>query len=139
MKHIIVILIAGLIPLQPVYSQPDKGMSGKEYLRKSKQQRTTGIILFAGGTALVVTGIVLGSSNTDASDLDQGPNFDEGMWLVFPGVAMELASLPFFLSAAKNKRKAADVSLGVWSPPIPFALQRIKRLPGPAITLRFFL
>lgn len=138
MKHILFLVTAMLMVGQPLFCQQKEG-TYSYYMQKSKRQKTTGIILFAGGTALVITGIVLGSNNTDASDLDQGPNFDEGMWLVIPGVALELASIPLFISAANNRRKAASLSLGIWKPESPFFARQQHRPRGAAITLRLTL
>ena len=55
------------------------------YLNKSKNQKTAGYILAGGGAALIISGIIVGNGddkNNDPNELDFGPNFDVGMWLL---------------------------------------------------------
>ena len=85
------------------------------YLAKSKNQKTIGWILAAGGAGLIIAGIAVGESddgNNDPNELDFGPNFDVGLWLVGGGIVSGLASIPFFISAGKNAQKAASISFG---------------------------
>jgi hypothetical protein len=110
------------------------------YLSKSKNQKTMGWVLLAGGTGLVIAGIAVGSSddNNDPNELDFGPNFDAGVWLLGGGLVVGAASIPFFVSSANNARKAAFVSLINQKIIIPRSGQLILRT-QPAISLRINL
>jgi len=86
----------------------------KEYYQlKSKNQKTAGYILAAGGAALIISGIIVGNEkeNTDPNQLDFGPNFQVGTWLVGGGIVAGLASIPFFIGSSNNARKAASLTL----------------------------
>ena len=97
----------------------------KSYAEKAHQKRTTGYILLAGGAAMITVAL--------ASDLSS----DSPGWLV-AGSLSTLASIPFFVSASKNKKKAGTVSgllevqrfpLAINSPPsgvIPSLKLRIR-------------
>lgn len=83
------------------------------YLTKSKNQKTMGWIAVACGTGLVITGIAVGNNgnSNDPNELDFGPNFDAGLWLLGGGLVVGAASIPFFISSANNARKAATISI----------------------------
>ena len=69
----------------------------KSYAEKANQRRTTGYILLAGGAAMITVALV-----SDLSD-------DSPVWLTAGGISA-LASVPFFVSASKNKRRAGIIS-----------------------------
>jgi hypothetical protein len=83
------------------------------YLTKSKNQKTMGWIMLAGGTGLVIAGIAVGNgdNNNDPNELDFGPNFDAGLWLLGGGLVVGAGSIPFFISSANNARRAASISI----------------------------
>lgn len=78
----------------------------EHYLKKSKNQRTTGWILLGVGTTLAVIGV-----STFSSSWDHGSNTETDIlgWFIVGGVAMDLASIPFFISAGNNQRRAAEI------------------------------
>lgn len=109
------------------------------YLSKSKNQKTMGWVLVAGGTSLVIAGIAVGNDdNNDPNELDFGPNFDVGLWLLGGELVVGAASIPFFVSSANNARKAALVSLINQKIIIPRSGQLILKT-QPAIALRINL
>ncbi|TNF45046.1 MAG: hypothetical protein EP311_00060 [Cytophagales bacterium] len=69
----------------------------RSYAEKASRQKTTGFILLAGGVTAITVAL--------ASDLSS----DSPSWLV-AGSLTTLASIPFFVSAAKNKRRAGLIS-----------------------------
>lgn len=83
------------------------------YLTKSENQKTMGWIMLAGGTGLVIAGIAVGNgdNNNDPNELDFGPNFDAGLWLLGGGLVVGAGSIPFFISSANNARRAASISI----------------------------
>lgn len=83
------------------------------YLTKSNNQKTMGWVALACGTGLVISGIAVGNkdNSNNPNELDFGPNFDAGLWLVGGGLVVGAASIPFFISSANNARKAATISI----------------------------
>ena len=83
------------------------------YLNKSKNQKTAGYILAGGGAALIISGIIVGNddTNNDPNELDFGPDFEVGTWLLGGGIVSGLASIPFFISSGNNARKAATIAI----------------------------
>lgn len=80
------------------------------YLDKSKQQAQTGRILLIGGSAMALAGIVTFSSGSDEG-FGFSSGADVGGIMLLAGIAMDFASIPFFVNAAKNSRKAAELSV----------------------------
>lgn len=78
------------------------------YLQKSKNQITTAWILLGTGTAMIIGGAATFEStwNDDSSSAT-----DAGGVVLLAGVIVDLVSIPFFISAGKNKRKVASFSL----------------------------
>ena len=104
MKTISIFLVILFVAMQS-FGQ-NQSLLKEDYLQKSKSQKTTGWVLLAGGTTLAVVGAIIFSDSDDwwSSDLDTGG------FLMLGGVAVDLASIPFFISSAKNARKAATIS-----------------------------
>lgn len=72
------------------------------YLQKSKTQKTVGWILLGAGTTAIVAGIISGNKkNDDLADVGVG------VVAVVSGIVVDLVSIPFFVSAAKNNKRAA--------------------------------
>jgi hypothetical protein len=72
---------------------------GMYYRKQNKQQKTIGWVLLGGGLALGIIGI-----NQMANDLFSDSNRGEALWLI--GDVAVIASIPLFISAAKNKGRA---------------------------------
>ncbi len=107
------------------------------YLRKSKNQIITGVVLFTAGTGMIVAGAIIGSKNTDAEDLGSGPNFDEGMWLVIPGLAADIISIPLFISSYNNRKMAFSVGINTQQINYPVQNGYSKAIfPSLALTLK---
>ena len=75
----------------------------QDYLKKSKNQKTAAWILLGGGSALVVTGILL--ANNAALD-----NLGTGAGVAIAGGVAVLGSIPLFLASGRNKRKGMRLS-----------------------------
>lgn len=86
-------------------------LSLDNYLQKSKEQQRAGWVLLAGGTTLALAGMAI-AGQEGANDMGYGNSFDAGMWLLGAGILLEVASIPFFISSAKNAKRAATLSLG---------------------------
>lgn len=84
----------------------------KEYLRKSRNQRTTGFILLGVGAGLALTGAIIFNSSKD--DIDQVlVETTSGAGLVTVGMISGVASIPFFIMSASNNKKAKTLSAGI--------------------------
>lgn len=84
-------------------------LSKEDYLRKSDIQKKTGWTMLACGTTLIIVGAIIGGGD-DSDELGYGSNFETGTLLVGIGLVTDLASIPVFMSSAKNARKAAAIS-----------------------------
>lgn len=88
-----------------------------DYVKKSNNQKITAWILLGAGLGMAVTGMsisvnqfsnqllnVFGGEPTDF-------NKNKGLWLFYLGSATTLTSIPFFISAHRNKKRAATVAI----------------------------
>ena len=85
-----------------------------DYLRKSSKQKTAGWILLGGGAAITTIGLAIGSNNLADEILTGGHSsgFDAAAILIPIGLISMAGSIPLFVAAGKNRRKAAaSVSL----------------------------
>lgn len=108
MKKIIVFTLL-LIASAPSFSQPTMTTTPDVktgYQKKSENQKTAAWTLFIGGTVvLAITGLA-----------NAGVDFANPRKRTFPGAevsigaAMMAGSIPFFIAASKNKKKARDIS-----------------------------
>lgn len=130
MKKSIVGLLLILITIS-TFSQENKTtatLTPEAYLKKSKTQKMLGFISLGAGA---ITLISVSGGNTDFNTLGVA---------VVAGSVITLASIPLFIAAARNKRKAKDAQ-------ITFKLQNSKTIEGmymnsrpyPAIALRMSL
>jgi hypothetical protein len=108
---ILLITFAFLIISQNVFSQrfTDQNQIKDFYLEKSKNQKTAGWILLGAGTALVIGGGYVFDKTWDDTSYT---TTDIAGFAILTGVIADLVSIPYFISAGMNKRKAASFSLG---------------------------
>lgn len=101
--------LALLVVVEKSFSQTPE-FTKDYYLSKSKSQKTIGWVMLGGGVAMATAGILIVNKNDDDL-LDNLGNTGAGMILEIAGIATALGSIPFFISSAKNIRKAAFISL----------------------------
>ena len=96
------------------------GQQSKEYfMLKSSKQKKAAIILLAGGGALVITGFALGygsAADQLVSAIGSGENdetFTAAMVMFFTGVSAMAGSIPLFIAASKNRKKAMATSISL--------------------------
>lgn len=130
MKKIFV-LIAFIVFSANVFSQ----LSKNDYLQKSKSKKTTGIVLLSVGGAAIIGGVVANGSRGENSSFEQ--DFTGGA-LIAGGIASSLASIPFFISAGKFKKKAAAVVINNKSIFIPKNNQLVANF-QPTVSLKIQL
>ena len=107
--------------------------SKEYYLQKSKNQKTTAWILLGAGTTSMVVGLIEGSHAPNNLD-----NLTKGFAPVLIGLAVDLASIPFFINASKNKRIASYVTINNQNILLPQQSSLCLKM-QPAITLKINL
>jgi hypothetical protein len=108
------------------------------YLQKSKNLKTTGWIVFAGGLTIAAVGGLIQLHDwqvwkNDTEGWDFIPDF-RGAYTAVAGGCVAVLSTPFFIFSGVNKKKAASISLSQQQ--IPLHLQnKLKQKWDPALTL----
>jgi hypothetical protein len=78
---------------------------------KQKRNKTTAWILVGSGLLMTMSGLVINSADEAVGAATLGladiEEVHKGDWLIYAGGVTTLASIPFFISAGKHKRKAS--------------------------------
>lgn len=121
-------------------------LSPSEYLVKSKRQKTTGFILAGTGIIVLGTGATItakGATEETANALGCGLSLGfvcpestaaqkkqrTGNTIMLTGLGIGLSSIPFFISASKNKRASKNLSIRLMEPVPVDAIVIKKTLP----------
>lgn len=88
-------------------SKEEVTVNQQDYYTKSEKQKTTGWVLLGVGAACTVGGVLIMENDKSNNDknLGFGPNFDTQGFLVLGGIVVAASSIPFFISANRNKIK----------------------------------
>ena len=115
-----IILFAMFLTLSATsFSQPNTETPKvkADYLQKNKNQKTAAWILVGGGAALIVTGSIVWANDINkAAETDPFEGIaaiytsTSGYWIVAAGLVAAAGSIPLFIAAARNKRKAMSMS-----------------------------
>lgn len=118
MKKMVAFMILLTIMAEVFGQEPGKSSFDRDfYLALSKKHNTTGWVLLVTGTAMIVGGAVAFDSSWDEGS---ATSTDISGFILLAGVIADLASIPFFISAGTNKRKAAYLSFNLQNyPPGP--------------------
>ncbi len=111
----IFLLVAVLVLTVKSFSQVEQNAAHSKdyYLQKSKTQKTIGWVLLGAGTATLVGGLIKASgTSNDLGDIG------DGVVPALIGLGADLASIPFFISSGKNKRRAASVAFNAQPAPL---------------------
>lgn len=114
--------------------QNDKNLSRQDYLSRSKENRTGGLILLGAGAALTTGGFI--SLNT--SDWLNG---DDTPFILFTtGIGSMLGSIPLFIISGNQAKKAANISgkikMELFSRDT-YVFQKNKTMPAVSVVLKF--
>jgi hypothetical protein len=93
-----------------------KPITFKDYTVKSKHQRTAARILLFGGAGVTLTAFVVAMSNANKTwwgILDEDVNTTTEDVLLVVGNASMLGSIPLFIAASKNRRKAQKLQVSI--------------------------
>jgi len=96
-----------------VIDEPVQPLTKMDYLKKSKNQRITGFVLLGSGAALDIIGLATIPKNVNLFNPDPSveQKANSAGWLLIAGTATMLASVPFFVSAQVNKKKAVSITI----------------------------
>jgi hypothetical protein len=137
MKKIITLFIVALFSMQLVSAQKtDTSIYHSPqdlhnfYWQKHKTNHIIGWCCLGGGTAMLISGIAIKVRNGLLS------NNSQGQWLTYLGFGSTLASIPFFISSGKNKRKAR---LALKAQSISFGNNTLNQLKYKAVVLTISL
>ena len=133
MKNLLIIISVVCLS-QPLIAQQIKTDSSSALnketflIKRKKQKKAANILLISGGSLILISGIVAAGETaaivtTDGENLDNIYTLSSG--IATAGILMSVASIPFYISAGKNKRKAAALS---------FQQQKIPYLQNNSVT-----
>ncbi len=134
MKKIAILM---MLSIAVVHGLAQTTLSKEDYLRKSDVQKKTGWTMLACGTTLIIIGAIIGGGN-ESDEMGYGSDFETGTLLVGVGLATDLATIPVFISSAKNARKAATISFKNQRMSIESQYAYAVKF-NPAIALTFYL
>ena len=120
-------------------NKPDLQLTSEQYLRKSKNQKTTAWVLFGVGTTAIVGGIAVSSGGQDELTTTLNTAFI-GAPLMLLGLTLDVISIPLFVSADKNKKRAMEASTSIKFEEVPSwsgSAVRQSNVPTLAIQVRF--
>ena len=136
MKKILVFMVLLAIMAEVFGQEAGKSSLDKDfYLALSKKHNTTGWVLLLSGTAMIVGGAVAFDSSWDESS---ATSTDISGFILLAGVIADLASIPFFISAGVNKRKAAYLSFNLENY-LPGSGYTKNAFPAASVNLRLHL
>lgn len=98
------------------FSQQTKSsqlLSGEDYLRKSKKQKTAAWVLLGGGALMTTGGYTFMAYEALQGDGFGDTKFNVARIMFYTGGIAMLASIPLFISAAENKGRAYGMSAGL--------------------------
>jgi len=96
--YIILVITLIAFDLKSQQKEPGLKLQSTDYFKKSKQQRTNGLLLLGSGAVCFGAGAY-------ALEHDQGKSGYGGV-MMLGGIGIAAASLPFFISSAIAKHKA---------------------------------
>lgn len=114
---------------------------GIDYIKKSKNQKTAALIMLIGGTVATTIGVAISASgglDCAFGSPDCNKNQTLANVLAISGSVAILGSIPMFIAANKNKKKA--ISLSVSRQPAPWIIKNnVAYKTVPSLTLKIGL
>ena len=130
MKRVIVIFLLSLLVLRS--AAQTTSLTKEYYFEKSKKQKKTGWIMLGGGAAMAIIGAVNFNSSWDSGS---NSSTDISGFAFLGGVLSALISIPIFISASSNYKKAFKLGLETQSMSIPVKGGQAQLI-RPALTIR---
>jgi len=107
-----------------------------DYAQKAKSQQTVAWVLAGAGAAMVVTGLIVGGKDEDTVGETINNAFD-GTIMVVGGAIVAAGSIPFFISASKNKAKAGLTGSVMLQSAVASTNSGMQRVKQPAVGLQW--
>ena len=122
------------------YTDTTKHNLATDYLQKSNKQKKAGWILLGGGAAMTGIGIIVGATAA-ADELITGDSngLDAATILIPVGLLSMAGSIPLFIAAGKNRRKAAASVLFKLENATTIYQWAVSNCLYPAVAIRFHL
>lgn len=108
MKKIIfcmILLILSVVSFSQEIATGKSLMTKNDYEQKSKNKKIAAWAFLGGGTAFIVSGVLIGGGK-DVSFY----NAEAAVVLAGLGILSSIASIPLFIASSRNKRKALNAS-----------------------------
>lgn len=109
------------------------------YLQKGEKQSRTARFLLGIGTGMVIVGLVGFKHNfelfSDDSSQDRRSDFFGGLFVA--GAILDLVSIPLFISASQNKKKAMVLSVSYQEVNIPIVNSMTHSNPALSLKISF--
>lgn len=146
MKKAFIIFILFVLSVNSFGQQSNRDIAKtkQDYLQKSKDQKTLAWILLSTGAVSSATGLIIGNNNfyeelgsvitTGQDDKD----YKAGEFLFYTGLVLIGGSIPFFIAAGKNRKKAMNMSFRFQPSPYP-PVSGLAKKKIPALTLQVHL
>ena len=115
MKKTTIFLLLVILSISSICQQTERSttLTNENYLQKSKNKKTAAWLFFAGGAAMVITGLAISEGEPEFNILCLcyvGHNSGaKGLLIAGGGLSMG-ASILFFKSSTKYKRKAMELA-----------------------------
>ncbi|MCM4153876.1 hypothetical protein DHD05_19965 [Arenibacter sp. N53] len=100
-------LLLALLLVSSILEGQTKEFSKDYFLQKSKKQKTTAWILLGGGTAMAIGGFAAFNTSWNSGS---NSSTDIAGIIGVAGILVDGASIPYFISAGKNKRTAMSMA-----------------------------
>lgn len=91
-------------------NEPARLPNREFYLEKVTKQKTTAWLFLIGGVVSAGVGLAIGASSVCFGCPNGAPDAGAAETLAIVGGVLSATSIPFFISAAKNKKKARNLS-----------------------------
>jgi hypothetical protein len=136
-------LISAMWAVAPFIASAQE-MTKQDYLEKSRKQKNTGFILLGGGAALFAVGTIVSvNSGVNYATSCLGANcsssaedgFTAGGVMMLVGALSAVGSIPLFISAGNNRKKATQMSFSNEPVYVPKYAGNLPRA-VPSITLK---
>jgi hypothetical protein len=137
MKKIIVCVALLFITLSSFsqYSNPGQTLTREDYLKKSKNQKTTALVFLGGGAVLIGAGIITGSREEVSFNAAATAVVVAGI-----GVLSVVGSIILFNASSRNHRKAMNATAYFDMRQYPFARQAgltFRSFPALSVKIHF--
>jgi len=111
MKKLIILGIT-LALISSTFGQQTTSMTRQDYFTKSRNQKTAAWCLLGGGFGMSVIGLAIGTASFWEEVFTEGGSrtFATGAVFFYAGIGAMIGSIPFFIAASKNKKRAMSIS-----------------------------